>query len=487
METNENILEETPVVNDTPTSSVDTPTVENNGSSIEGPSVGTGDGSMIEEEGSWDDEPTEEVDVLSVLIKLALDGYEMPDILANYASFVGWDAETMKSAILTYEHDFGQFLMDEGLIDSEVEKKFLNYTMHYQIMDSLIRLGKIDFCKTVDEFNDWLVTWANTKNYQSVLDALSTIGGKEIVSTNTIEGIASADATKAILADGIVFEPGTKTNTVKGASIALNNSKIVSEINGKKGNTVYLNAKEDISVKNLVMEGDYPTNTTQLIITKPASDSEGTLNITGSTFGATGYNVINIGNSGEDSNYKEINITDCDFTCVIENNAINIYGVAENGVINIKNCTFAGSISNPIRFFNSTNVPATINIENCVFKQWESQSDRFVGVNEEYGYDYSYAYAGMLLFEDHKSGSTEAEMENKKFAKVTVNISNCTGPYGKITTPKKLSDVCGSMNKNQMIYVCYWNTVRFIDEKGKKVYNIGYTGYEDHFPKINIA
>ena len=93
----------------------------------------------------------------------------------------------------------------------------------------------------------------------------------------------------------------------------------------------------------------------------------------------------------------------------------------------------------------------------------------------------------MLLFEDHKSGSSEAEMENKKFAKVTVNISNCTGPFGKIVAPKKLSDVCGSMNKNQMIYVCYWNTYPYLDNNGKKVYNIGYAGYEDHFPKINIA
>lgn len=483
METNENILEETPVVNDTPT-------VENNGSSIEGPSVGAGDGPMIEEEGSWDDEPTtEEVDVLSVLIKLALNGYEMPDILANYAPFVGWDAETVNSAILSYEHDFGQFLMDEGLIDSEVEKKFLNYTMHYQIMDSLIHLGKIDFCKTVDEFNDWLVTWANTKNYQSVLDALSTIGGKEVVSTGTIEGIAAADATKALLADGIVFEPGTKTNTVKGASIALNNSKIVSEVNGKKGNTITFNAAEDISLKNCSVEGEYPTKTTQLIITKNTSNAEpAVLTISGSTFAASGYNAINIGNANDDWNYKEINIVDCDFSSVLENNAINIYGCAEGAVINIKNCTFAGSLSNPIRFFNTSNVHATINIENCVFGQWElDQPDLFTGVNEEHGYDYQYAYAGMILFEDHKSGSTEAEMENKKFAKVTLNISNCTGPFGKIVAPKRLSDVCGSMNKNQLIYVCYYKTVPYVDDNGKNVYSIGYAGFEDHFPTINIA
>ena len=263
----------------------------------------------------------------------------------------------------------------------------------------------------------------------------------------------------------------------------------MSEINGKKGNTITLNAAEDISLKNCSVEGEYPTKTTQLIITKNTSNAEpAVLTISGSTFAASGYNAINIGNANNDWNYKEINIVDCDFSAVLENNAINIYGCADGGVINIKNCTFAGSSSNPIRFFNTSNIEATINIENCVFKQWElDELNRFAGINEEHGYDYKYAYAGMMLFEDHKSGSAEAEMENKKFAKVTLNITNCTGPFGKITTPKKLADVCGCMNKNQIIYICYYETVPYIDEAGKKVYNIGYAGYEDHFPTINIA
>ena len=42
------------------------------------------------------------------------------------------------------------------------------------------------------------------------------------------------------------------------------------------------------------------------------------------------------------------------------------------------------------------------------------------------------------------------------------------------------------MNKNQVIYVCYYKTVPFTADNGKKVYSIGYAGYEDHFPKINI-
>ena len=464
METNENVIE-TPVV--------ETPAVETQPvlPVVEEPTPSVAP-----------EEPSQAVDeeVLTTLIRMALTGYELPDILAAYGQVAGWDGEVVKSAVATYGHDFGQFLMDEKLIDSEVEKKFLNYTMHYHIVDSLEHLGKIDFCKKYDEFKEWIVTWAKTKNYQSVLDALSTIGGKEVVSVSKIDGIASVDASKALLADGVVFEMGSKVTSVKAASIALNNSKIVSEVKGSKGN---------ISLKNCSVEGEYPTKTTQLIITKNTSNAEpAVLTISGSTFAASGYNAINIGNANDDWNYKEINIVDCDFSSVLENNAINIYGCADGGVINIKNCTFAGSLSNPLRFFNTSNVHATINIENCVFGQWElDQPDLFTGVNEEHGYDYQYAYAGMMLFEDHKSGSTEAEMENKKFAKVTLNITNCTGPFGKIVAPKNLADVCGCMNKNQLIYVCYYKTVPYVADNGKNVYNIGYAGYEDHFPTINIA
>ena len=45
-----------------------------------------------------------------------------PDILAAYGQVAGWDGEVVKSAVATYGHDFGQFLMDEKLIDSEVEE-----------------------------------------------------------------------------------------------------------------------------------------------------------------------------------------------------------------------------------------------------------------------------------------------------------------------------------------------------------------------------
>lgn len=504
METNENIIE--------PQEEVVSPTDEGISNivgsfdPVEGDPFEGEDEPVQPEEPIQPEEPVQpEVssdEILTNLIRLALTGYELPDIIATYAVESGWDAETLNAAILTYGHDFGQFLMDEGLIDSEVEKKFLNYTMHYHIVDSLERLGKVDFDKEYEDFKDWILTWAETKNYQSVLDALSTIGGKEVVIASTVEDVvtASKDGSTALLVENIVFEPESTVSEVNASSIVLNNATIIST--EEKKNTITFNAAEDITIKGMSIEGKYPLqNTNYLLINKTSKvgkkssavdETSGELTISGSSFSADAYNGISIGATGG-YNYHTINIVDCDFSSVLTNNIINIYGCAEGGVINIKNCTFAGSYSNPIRFFNSSNVNATINIENCEFKHWETESDRFEGKNEEYGYDYRYAYAGMLLLEDHKSGSTEAEMENKKFAKVTVNINNCTGPFGKITKPKSLSDICGSMNKDQLIYVSYWNTVLYLadnlDSKGdrKKVYSIGYAGYEDHFPTINIA
>lgn len=217
METNENIIEETPIV--------DVPVVEENKDSV----VETPSDTPSEELPPVEDDGEEkvEVDILSSLIRLALTGYEMYDIVPFYGHYAGWDAETVKTAIITYGHDFGQFLMDEGLIDSEVEKKFLNYTMHYHIVDSLERLGKVDFDKDYEDFKDWIVTWAETKNYQSVLDALSTIGGKEIVIASTVEEVGNSDSSKELLVESIMFTPESTVSEVNASSIVLNNATII--------------------------------------------------------------------------------------------------------------------------------------------------------------------------------------------------------------------------------------------------------------------
>ena len=511
METNENIIEpQETIVSGTGADGTgslgDSGFGEGFGEITGGGEPGTGDpfgpgfGDDLIEEEPTQPEPVK-VDILSVLIRLALTGYELPDIIAVYGKFVGWDGELVNSAVLTYGHDFGQFLMDEGLIDSEVEKKFLNYTMHYHIVDSLERLGKVDFKKEYDDFKDWILTWAETKNYQSVLDALDTLDGKKIVEASKVEDVIFRKipkkndepenldwTTKVLMVNGI----NTKYSAIKesnfaGSSVFVDNSKIESEKNTNTEFTIY--ATDDVNINNLTVEGVFKSsNSNQLRIRKVYSETPGVLNITNSTFTADGYNCIMIGNGAEECDYKEINIIDCDFSKTLANNAINIYGWAEGAVINIKNCNFTGSLSNPIRFFNSSNTSATVNIENCVFGQWVlEQPNLFTGVNEELGYDYQYAYAGMIICEDHLSGSTEAEMENKKFAKITLNITNCTGPFGKIVAPKNLADVCGCMNKNQLIYVCYYKTVPYVADNGKNVYSLGYAGYEDHFPKINIS
>jgi hypothetical protein len=470
METNENVIE-TPVVE---TPAVETqpvlPVVEE-----PTPSVAPEEPSQAVEE-----------DVLTTLIRMALTGYELPDILAAYGHVAGWDGEVVKSAVATYGYDFGQFLMDEKLIDSEVEKKFLNYTMHYHIVDSLEHLGKIDFCKSYDEFKEWIVTWAETKNYQSVLDALSTIGGKEVVIATSIEELSSVDTTKALIAEGIAFAGDKKVKTVTADSIVLKNASIESK---SKKTTITLKSNGDTTLEGLTVEGEFPSNSLpQLIIRSENDETPGIVSIKNSKLsGQAGWNnTIYVGDILEGTNFKEINIENVDFSEAKGNTALSFYGWADGAVINIKNCHF-GDFSNPLSFLNAMNASCTVNIENCVFDKWQLDYPDFIGVNEEYGYDYAYTYTGMILLEDHLSGSTEAEMENKKFAKMTINMTNCSGPNGKIVAPKKLSDICGCMSDKQMIYVCYTNTKPYKDVNGKGVSNLGYAGYEDHFPTINIA
>ena len=120
----------------------------------------------------------------------------------------------------------------------------------------------------------------------------------------------------------------------------------------------------------------------------------------------------------------------------IINNGINIFGIAENGVVTISNCRFE-DLSNVVRVSNRLNMPWTLNIINCVCEKWEANLD----------------YTGMILLQDYTSGSVEAANENDQFSKLTINIQNCTKPDGtKILPVEDLSTICGSRDNNQIIY-----------------------------------
>ena len=77
----------------------------------------------------------------------------------------------------------------------------------------------------------------------------------------------------------------------------------------------------------------------------------------------------------------------------------------------------------------------------------------------------------MILLQDYTSTSAEQANEDNQFAKLTINIQNCTGPNGKIT-PLDLATICGTQKDDQLIYM--WDNYR------------KHTAYGDKYPTITI-
>lgn len=159
------------------------------------------------------------------------------------------------------------------------------------------------------------------------------------------------------------------------------------------------------------------------------------VNITASTFNQAGYNAIEV---GLETPVKSVIIDGINFTNKLTNNAISIFKWEDDAIITVSNCTFK-SVSNVVRISNGLNKRATINFINCKAESWETGE-----------------YAGFLCMQDYTSTSATLEKENKLFSKdkLTINFTNCYGPYGKIEEPKDYKTTFGSkLSAYQLGYV----------------------------------
>ena len=146
------------------------------------------------------------------------------------------------------------------------------------------------------------------------------------------------------------------------------------------------------------------------------------------------YNNIEIGyNLGL---AKHIIIENVQFNGVTANNAINVYGMANNGVLTISNCHFS-DVSNVLKISNRANTNWTLNLINCTCDKWGDVIQ----------------YTGLIHLQDYTSLDAETANENNMFNKLTINIQNCKGPNGKILPVDDLSTICGTRDKNQLIYM----------------------------------
>ena len=214
-----------------------------------------------------------------------------------------------------------------------------------------------------------------------------------------------------------------------------------------------LYADQDITIKQGTFTGSVPKATSNSIYRLRANGYITLRDIDMSIEKA--YNAVECGLT--EAVAKSIIIDNVRFDGPLTNNAINVFGMADGGVVTISNCYFK-KVSNLIRLSNRLDTTWTINLINCVCDGWEKNSD----------------YAGMILLQDYTSKTQEEATASRQFKKLTINIQNCTKPDGtKITPVDNLATICGSRDNNQILYV-------YDAFNGVRPYNT------DIYPTINI-
>ena len=197
---------------------------------------------------------------------------------------------------------------------------------------------------------------------------------------------------------------------------------------------VKFNSVGDVSISKLSSNGnlDKATNgNTQIAVNTPERVS-----ITDSTLNQTGYNAIEIGLNASVEPPKSVLIDGVKFNGALTNNAISIFGTADDAVVTISNCDFT-QISNALRISNRTNTKVTINLINCNFGTWESGQ-----------------YGGPILCQDYTSQNAGEVASANRFSpdKVTINMINCKHNGTPITFDDPAT-VCGTGDANQLLYV----------------------------------
>ena len=285
----------------------------------------------------------------------------------------------------------------------------------------------------------------NVKMLQMKLDTINKSNIEIIEITNDVIP-EMADAKKDYIISGNI----NTTANISGKSIELNNVSITNDARLK------LNAN-DIEIRDLNLNGDFPKangnsviqiNNAEFILFKDMVFDSNNV-----------YNGIEIGLSKTATQQvKNIIFENCKFKGEFANNAILIFATENNSVITLNNCHF-DKVSNALRISNKTNSKnVVININNCTIDGWDSNPE----------------YQGFIIFEDYTNKTEEDVNTNNLFApeKIKVNINNLVY-QGKKLAPTGMASVCGTANKNQIIYV-------YADAIGLIAYDL------NKYPNINF-
>lgn len=305
---------------------------------------------------------------------------------------------------------------------------------------------KIAYLEDFENINDIVNSLStNVKMLQMKLDAINKSNIEIIEITNDVIP-EMADAKKDYIISGNI----NTTANISGKSIELNNVSITNDARLK------LNAN-DIEIRDLNLNGDFPKangnsviqiNNAEFILFKDMVFDSNNV-----------YNGIEIGLSKTATQQvKNIIFENCKFKGEFANNAILIFATENNSVITLNNCHF-DKVSNALRISNKTNSKnVVININNCTIDGWDSNPE----------------YQGFIIFEDYTNKTEEDVNTNNLFApeKIKVNINNLVY-QGKKLAPTDMASVCGTANKNQIIYV-------YADAIGLIAYDL------NKYPNINF-
>lgn len=210
----------------------------------------------------------------------------------------------------------------------------------------------------------------------------------------------SSDTPTITEVDKDVSFNGTVTDvvaTITAKSVTCNDASIS---NGR----LITSATNDVTINNLTTSGDLPKSTANAGMTV---QSDQYVRITSVDWQQTGYNAIEV---GLNSAPKNVLIDGIDFGAKMTNNAISIFNWYDGATITISNCHFK-DVSNPLRISNRDNKHCVINLVNCSCDKWVDGQ-----------------YAGMICMQDYTSGSASVAQEANQFAKITINMYNCSGP-----------------------------------------------------------
>ncbi len=305
---------------------------------------------------------------------------------------------------------------------------------------------KIAYLEDFENINDIVNSLStNVKMLQMKLDAINKSNIEIIEITNDVIP-EMADAKKDYIISGNI----NTTANISGKSIELNNVSMTNDARLK------LNAN-DIEIRDLNLNGDFPKangnsviqiNNAEFILFKDMVFDSNNI-----------YNGIEIGlSTTATQQVKNIIFENCKFKGEFANNAILIFATENNSVITLNNCHF-DKVSNALRISNKTNSKnVVININNCTIDGWDSNPE----------------YQGFIIFEDYTNKTEEDVNTNNLFApeKIKVNINNLVY-QGKKLAPTDMASVCGTANKNQIIYV-------YADAIGLIAYDL------NKYPNINF-